>query len=41
MELPITIKQKMWLYGSQPGDLPPATQDGVLGFIKRGQEFHV
>jgi ribonuclease BN (tRNA processing enzyme) len=39
VELPIAIKQKMWLYGYQPGELPPATQDGFLGFIKRGQEF--
>ncbi|MFM1842056.1 MAG: hypothetical protein RLZZ490_792 [Cyanobacteriota bacterium] len=39
-ELPIAIKHKMWLYGYQPGELPPATKDGFLGFIKRGQEFN-
>ncbi|MEB3227044.1 MAG: MBL fold metallo-hydrolase [Synechocystis sp.] len=37
--LPLAIKQKMWLYGYQPGQLPPATKDGFLGFVKRGQDF--
>ena len=39
VELPIAIKKKIWLYGYQPGELPPATKDGFLGFVKRGQEF--
>lgn len=34
-----SIKQKMWLYGYQPGKLPDASQDGFLGFVKRGQVF--
>jgi ribonuclease BN (tRNA processing enzyme) len=38
-KLPNKIKQKMWLYGYQPGALPDALQDGFLGFVKRGQIF--
>lgn len=37
--LPKQIKNKMWLYGYQPGNLPNARQDGFLGFVKRGQVF--
>ncbi|MBZ8183278.1 MBL fold metallo-hydrolase [Oscillatoria salina] len=37
--LPSEIKQKMWLYGYQPGKLPNAEKDGFLGFVKRGQIF--
>lgn len=37
--LPANIKQKMWLYGYQPGELPDAKQDGFLGFVERGQSF--
>ena len=37
--LPIAIKQKMWLYGYQPGFLPDAKQDGFCGFVKCGQTF--
>lgn len=39
--LPKQIRQKMWLYGYQPGNLPDARQDGFLGFIKRGQMFEL
>jgi ribonuclease BN (tRNA processing enzyme) len=38
-KLPAAIKAKMWLYGYQPGPLPPAREDGFLGFVKRGQRF--
>ena len=34
-----SIKQKMWLYGYQPGELPQAEQDGFIGFVKCGQVF--
>ncbi|MEC4988813.1 MAG: MBL fold metallo-hydrolase [Oscillatoria sp. PMC 1068.18] len=37
--LPPEIKQKMWLYGYQPGKLPDAEKDGFLGFVERGQVF--
>ncbi len=37
--LPAAIKQKIWLYGYQPGRLPPATKDGFLGFVRQGQVF--
>ncbi|NES87220.1 MAG: MBL fold metallo-hydrolase [Moorea sp. SIO2B7] len=37
--LPEKIKNKMWLYGYQPGELPDAQKDGFLGFIKRGHNF--
>lgn len=39
VSLPDTIKQKMWLYGYQPGPLPDAEKDGFRGFIHRGQTF--
>lgn len=39
VKLPAEIKQKMWLYGYQPGPLPDATAAGFLGFVKRGQTF--
>lgn len=38
-KLPEQIKHKIWLYGYQPGELPPARQDGFQGFVKRGQIF--
>ncbi|MCW6037540.1 MBL fold metallo-hydrolase [Spirulina subsalsa FACHB-351] len=38
-QLPLYIKQKMWLYGYQPGKLPNAQQDDFLGFVKKGQRF--
>lgn len=38
-ELPKVIKNKMWLYGYQPGELPDARKDGFSGFVKRGQIF--
>lgn len=37
VSLPAKIKQKIWLYGYQPGKLPDAKKDGFLGFVKRGQ----
>lgn len=37
--LPPQIKQKMWLYGYQPGNLPDALGAGFLGFVKCQQEF--
>ena len=33
------IRQKMWLYGYQTGDLPTAIADGFHGFVHKGQEF--
>ncbi|WP_013320337.1 MBL fold metallo-hydrolase [Gloeothece verrucosa] len=39
--LPKDIKQKMWLYGYQPGQLPAAETDGFCGFVKRGQIFEL
>lgn len=39
VDLPLKFKEKMWLYGYQPGALPNAVQDGFLGFVKRGQLF--
>jgi ribonuclease BN (tRNA processing enzyme) len=38
-QLPENIKNKMWLYGYQPHELPPAEKDGFLGFVRRGQIF--
>lgn len=34
------IKQKMWLYDYNDGQLPDAIQDGFKGFIARGQVFN-
>lgn len=33
------IRQKMWLYHYNSGDLPNAKADGFLGFVKKGQRF--
>jgi len=41
LTLPEKIKNKMWLYGYQPGELPEATKDGFKGFIKKGQTFNL
>ncbi|MEM1366792.1 MAG: MBL fold metallo-hydrolase [Cyanobacteria bacterium P01_H01_bin.15] len=38
-KLPPAIRQKMWLYGYQPGVLPNATSDGFQGFVQRSQLF--
>jgi ribonuclease BN (tRNA processing enzyme) len=38
-KLPNRIKNKMWLYGYQPGLLPDAKTDGFCGFVERGQVF--
>lgn len=37
--LPLSLKQKMWLYGYQPQTLPDAIAEGFKGFIKKGQVF--
>jgi ribonuclease BN (tRNA processing enzyme) len=39
INLPEKIKNKIWLYGYQPQELPDAKKDGFRGFIKRGQSF--
>ncbi|MBE9169017.1 MBL fold metallo-hydrolase [Pleurocapsales cyanobacterium LEGE 06147] len=39
LKLPKKIRNKMWLYGYQPGPLPNAKKDGFCGFVKRGQTF--
>lgn len=39
LTLPKTTRNKMWLYGYQPGHLPDAFHDGFRGFVKRGQTF--
>lgn len=41
LNLPENIKNKIWLYGYQPGTLPNAEKDGFLGFVKRGQVFNL
>ncbi len=38
-QLPISIKQKMWLYGYQAEKLPDAKADNFEGFVQRGQCF--
>jgi ribonuclease BN (tRNA processing enzyme) len=37
--LPPRIKNKMWLYGYQPGLLPDAKKDGFCGFVECRQVF--
>ena len=37
--LPPDIKQKMWLYHYNDGELPDAVADGFAGFIQKGQSF--
>lgn len=39
LTLPKEIRQKIWLYGYQPGKLPDAKQDGFCGFVTCGQTF--
>lgn len=39
LTLPAEIRQKMWLYHYQPGEVPDAKEDGFRGFVKRGQTF--
>ncbi len=39
INLPKRIKNKMWLYHYQPGQLPDAHQDGFCGFVCKGQVF--
>lgn len=38
-QLPITTKNKMWLYGYQPVTLPDLTEHGFLGFVECAQSF--
>lgn len=38
-QLPQSLKQKMWLYGFNPGPLPDAVHDGFNGFIFKGDRF--
>ena len=38
-QLPLAIKNKMWLYGYQPLTLPDPLEQGFLGFVKRAQSF--
>lgn len=39
VELPLHVKNKMWLYHYNPGKLPNAKKDGFLGFVAKGQHF--
>lgn len=39
VNLPESWKNKMWLYGYQPGALPDAKAAGFLGFVQCGQVF--
>lgn len=38
-ELPDEVKNKMWLYHYNDGELPDAVRDGFRGFVKKGQIF--
>jgi len=40
-QLPLAIKQKMWLYHYQPGVLPDISQQGFCGFIQPRQTFEI
>lgn len=35
------LKNKMWLYHYQDGELPDAQTDGFQGFVKKGQVFEI
>ncbi|MFA6303504.1 MAG: MBL fold metallo-hydrolase [Legionella sp.] len=39
LQLPLEIRNKMWLYHYNPGNLPNAKKDGFLGFVVKGQTF--
>lgn len=39
--LPIEIKEKMWLYHYNPGQLPDAAADKFCGFVQPGQLFQL
>lgn len=41
LQLDPKIKEKMWLYHYNPGELPDAIADGFKGFVKKGQTFHL
>jgi ribonuclease BN (tRNA processing enzyme) len=38
-QLPQGLRNRMWLYGYQPGPRPTAERDGFGGFVERGQVF--
>ena len=38
-KLPLSIKNKMWLYGYHSALLPDYQEHGFLGFVKRAQSF--
>jgi ribonuclease BN (tRNA processing enzyme) len=37
--LPLEFRQRMWLYGYQPGPRPHIQEDGFKGFVAPGQRF--
>ena len=39
INLPLAIKNKMWLYHYNSSKLPDAKKDGFRGFVKKGQCF--
>ena len=39
VQLPLNIRNKMWLYHYNTGDLPDAKNDGFLGYVQKGQIF--
>lgn len=38
-QLPVPVKQKIWLYHYEPNSVVDAQADGFLGFVAKGQEF--
>ena len=38
-QLPVELRQRMWLYGYQPGPRPDIREDGFRGFVSPGQRF--
>ena len=41
VQLPRSVRAKIWLYGYQPGSLPDAVADGFCGFVEPGQSFNL
>jgi ribonuclease BN (tRNA processing enzyme) len=39
LQLPESIRAKMWLYHYNPGELPDAGKDGFRGFVAKGRVF--
>jgi len=39
VSIPDKLKNKMWLYHYNDGELPDAKKDGFLGFVEKGQLF--